>query len=194
MRVSRKAMQRHHDEIVDAASRLLRQCGIGGTSVADLMQAAGATHGGFYRHFASKDELVAEAASAAFTEIVQRLQSYAEREGPPAALLRYVREYLSEEHLENPGIGCPIATYGAEVARSGDVIQKAFARGFDAQLAWIAEALSGPAKQRAERAAEIMATLVGAVVAARVASSSNAARSILTSAKKRALLLIVPVS
>ncbi len=68
MRMSREAMADHHEQIVSAASRMLRERGIEGTSVADLMQAVGLTHGGFYRHFESKDALVAEAAEAAFAE------------------------------------------------------------------------------------------------------------------------------
>src|SRR5437868_1880760 len=106
MRMSKEAMARHHDEIVAGASRMLRERGIERTSVADLMQAAGLTHGGFYRHFDSKDALVAEAAQSIYDNLVQGLTTKAEKLGEVDAVADYVEKYLTRQHVSHPGAGC----------------------------------------------------------------------------------------
>jgi TetR/AcrR family transcriptional repressor of nem operon len=186
MRVSREVMARHHREIVATASRMLRQRGIEGLSVADLMQAAGLTHGGFYRHFASKDALVAEATAAAFSGIRERLAEWTSSKGSKAALDEYVAEYLSQRHVEAPGTGCPIAAYGAEVARESDVVRAAFNEGVEPLVAWIADGLAGPAPRRRARAIELLTMMVGAIVTARAAGSGAIAGEVLACARKRA--------
>jgi TetR/AcrR family transcriptional repressor of nem operon len=186
MRVSREVMARHHREIVATASRMLRQRGIEGLSVADLMQAAGLTHGGFYRHFASKDALVAEATAAAFSGIRERLAEWTSSKGSKAALDEYVAEYLSQRHVEAPGNGCPIAAYGAEVARESDVVRAAFNEGVEPLVAWIADGLAGPAPRRRARAIELLTMMVGAIVTARAAGSGAIAGEVLACARKRA--------
>ena len=82
------------------------------------MKAAGLTHGGFYRHFASKDQLVAEARSAAIDTITERVASSASRKRGRKGLETAVAEYLSVEHRDNPRDGCPLAALGAELARA----------------------------------------------------------------------------
>ena len=186
MRVSREVMARHHREIVATASRMLRQRGIEGVSVADLMQAAGLTHGGFYRHFASKDALVAEATAAAFSGIRERLAEWTSSKGSKAALDEYVAEYLSQRHVEAPGNGCPIAAYGAEVARESDVVRAAFNEGVEPLVAWIADGLACPAPRRRARAIELLTMMVGAIVTARAAGSGAIAGEVLACARKRA--------
>ena len=79
-------MARHHDEIVAAASKMLRRRGVDGVSVVDLMQAVGLTHGGFYRHFESKDALVAEATTTTFKSMIEMLKALTARMGAKAAL------------------------------------------------------------------------------------------------------------
>ena len=112
MRMSKEAMARHHDEIVTAASRMLRERGIEGTSVADLMQAAGLTHGGFYRHFDSKEALVAEAAQSIYDNLVQGLATKAEKMSEVEAVADYVGKYLTRYHVSHPGAGCVMAALG----------------------------------------------------------------------------------
>ena len=116
-RMSAAEKQKSHERILDAAARLFRERGIEATSVADVMKAAGLTHGGFYKHFPSKQALVAEA----FRRAAEGLLSGAEAEAAPGRparaepRARYVARYLSGEHVSDAGHGCPIAALGADL-------------------------------------------------------------------------------
>ena len=190
MRVSREAMARHREEIVAAASKMLRACGIDRMSVADLMQSAGLTHGGFYRHFDSKEALVAEATAATFKDMLKQLESRAAKNGAKTALAGYIDDYLSQRHLMTPEVGCPIAAYGTEVAREDVSVLEAFAAGIDRQVMWIAEGLSCRSDLRRSRASELLSTLVGAMVTARATGDAKLAHEILATARTRAKKLI----
>ena len=183
MRVSREAMAEHRKEIVAAAARLLRERGIAGTSVADLMQAAGLTHGGFYRHFDSKDALVAEAIASAFHELLGTVEVSAGKDGAATAMEAYLRMYLSERHVANPGYGCPVAAFGAEAAREGKLQRKAIAAGAEEWLALLTASLKGTPKERRVQALRIMAQMLGAVVIARAVGESDLSREILDAAR-----------
>ena len=152
-------MARHHTEIVAKAATMLRERGIDGLSVADLMQAAGLTHGGFYRHFASKDALVAEATTAAFASFVERIERGIAKNGPASALRDYVADYLSLGHIANPAAGCPIAAYGTDVARQGPPIRDAYARGLDRMCLAIAGCFAD-APARSQRLAREILSLI----------------------------------
>src|SRR5262249_28392543 len=102
MRKSRIEAAKTRERIVTAAAAEFRQHGIAGTGLADLMKAAGLTHGGFYRHFASKDQLVAEACSAAIATMTERMGSSASRKRGPKGLEAAVADYLSTEHRDKP--------------------------------------------------------------------------------------------
>jgi TetR/AcrR family transcriptional repressor of nem operon len=182
MRMSREAMARHHEEIVAAASRMLRERGLEGTSVADLMQAAGLTHGGFYRHFDSKEELVAEASEAAFAGMLDSIETRFEKLGAAEGLKQYVGRYLSSWHVKGPGSGCPIAALGAEVARSGADVQKVFAGRTRKQIARLSQGLKGGNAER--KAARLLATLVGAVVIARACGEDPLAAEVLSACRE----------
>jgi TetR/AcrR family transcriptional repressor of nem operon len=118
-RVSRETTDRNRAAIEDAASRLFRERGIDGVSVADLMAAAGLTHGGFYGHFDSKDALAATACAKAFDSANERWrQVVRQHEGEPlAALDALVERYLGPRHRSQPGHGCPAVSLAADVAR-----------------------------------------------------------------------------
>jgi TetR/AcrR family transcriptional repressor of nem operon len=139
MRLSREAKAQHHEEITSAASKMLRERGIERTSVIDLMQAVGLTHGGFYRHFKSKDELVASSASKAFEEVVQRFEKRTAEAGPQAALIAYVLEYLSDCHRDDPALGCMISACGSEASRQSEIVREAFTNGISKLLDLAAE-------------------------------------------------------
>ncbi len=191
MRASREVKAQHHKEIVLNASKMLRGCGVDRTSVMDLMRAAGLTNGGFYRHFKSKDELVAESTRNIFRATITRFfQARSEKEGLKAALSAYVDEYLAGGHVNAPEEGCPIAAYGAEAARESCAVREAFAEGMDQLLSLAAEGMPGTKEQRRARAAELQALMTGAVVMARAAGNSKLSREILNSARQRAARLI----
>ena len=183
MRVSREQMARNHTEIVAKAAVLLRERGIDGLSVVDLMQAAGLTHGGFYRHFSSKDALVAEATTAAFASIADRIEGAITTRGPRAALQDYVADYLSPEHIARPGVGCPIAAYGTDVARQGAVVREAYAKGLERICSAIASCFADPPAQNRRRAREIVSTMVGSVVTARATGDQELANGYLAAAR-----------
>jgi TetR/AcrR family transcriptional regulator, transcriptional repressor for nem operon len=190
MRASREVKALHHKEIVSTASRMLRGRGLDRTSVMDLMRAAGLTNGGFYRHFKSKDELVAESTRDIFGAIVATFQARSEKGGPRAALCAYVDEYLAGGHVNAPEEGCPIAAYGAEAARESDAVRGAFAEGLDQMLSLAAEGMPGLKEQRRARAAELLALMTGAVVMARAAGNPKLSQEILGSARQRAKRMI----
>ena len=171
MRVSAQVMRENHDRVVREASRLFRERGVQGTSVADAMQAAGLTHGGFYRHFGSKDELVAAALAAAFDSFALALEQHARTAPPDVLRAEFRRQYLSREHVARPGEGCPMPALAGELARGEPAVREAFGAGLDRMVsAWASAAAEAPAGAApGARAAAIreLATLVGAVALAR---------------------------
>jgi len=190
MRTSREVKAQHHEEIVATAANMLRRRGVERTSVGDLMHAAGLTHGGFYRHFGSKDELVAESTRAIFRTRIARFRAHSEKDGPRAALLAYVDEYLAKRHLAAPEEGCAVAAYGAEAACESPAVRQAFADGMEEMLSLMAEGMACPTAQKRTRAAELQALLTGAVVMARAAGSPRLSRQILAAARHRAQRMI----
>jgi TetR/AcrR family transcriptional repressor of nem operon len=167
MRVSREKAAEHRDRIIDAAGALFRANGFGGIGLADIMKAADLTHGGFYGHFASKDDLVAQAsrrtmarAAANWTKRVE-----ASPDKPYAALLKH---YLSPRHRDDPGQGCAFAALGNDAARSGKIVRNAFAEGLAPLIDILAQSIPGKSKAaRRRKAVAAMATLVGALTLAR---------------------------
>jgi TetR/AcrR family transcriptional regulator, transcriptional repressor for nem operon len=106
-----------HEKIVKDASRRVRGEGLNGAAVASVMSAAGLTHGGFYKHFASKDELLIESLKEGFRDIIESLVHAAEQSLPGEAWKAIVKTYLRPEMCEHPEHGCPLATLGPELAR-----------------------------------------------------------------------------
>jgi TetR/AcrR family transcriptional regulator, transcriptional repressor for nem operon len=186
MRLSREAKAQHHEAITSAASKMLRERGIERTSVIDLMPAVGLTHGGFYRHFKSKDELVASSASKA----LQRFEKRTAEAGPQAALVAYVLEYLSDLHRDDPALGCLISACGAEASRQESIVREAFTNGICKLLDLVAEGLSCPEEKRAERAIELGGLMLGALVMAHATNDEELSETILAEAQRRALQII----
>lgn len=163
MKVTKAQAQANRAHIVETASALFRERGFDGVGVADLMAAAGFTHGGFYKHFGSKADLMAESASCGFANSSESLG-----EMDAAAFLGH---YLSREHRDNPGQGCTMAALCSDAARQPTSVKQAFATGIEAQLAagqWHHAQVEATAAQgaRAERIA-LIAQAVGAIVLSR---------------------------
>lgn len=194
MKLSRKAKANHHEEIMSVASKMLRERGIERTSLVDLMRAAGFTHGGFYRHFKSKDELVALSARKAFAEVVKRFDRRTAEAGPKEALIDYVEEYLSDLHRDDPTVGCMISACGINASRHGQIIRDAFSSGISDLLDLAVKGLSCPEEERAERAVELEGLMLGAVIMARATNSQELSKSILASARRRAMQIIETTS
>ena len=175
MRMSQAEKDKSHARIVASASRLLRERGVDGASVSEVMKDAGLTHGGFYKHFSNKDALVESAVEAAFAEFTRILQEGA----PDQAAAAYRELYLSEKHVHNPGRGCPAASVSQDVSRSSPQLKAAFGRGVRQVVDALARSMKGSAKARTAAAYQQFSMLVGAVVIAR-ASDPQTAKEVLS--------------
>ena len=169
MRMSQAEKDKSHARIVDSASRLLRERGVDGASVSDVMKDAGLTHGGFYKHFANKEALVESALDAAFATFTAMLTG----DDPDAAAV-FREVYLSEKHVQNVGRGCPVAAIGQDIARGPGQLKEAFGRGVNQIVDAIAETMDGSPKARKAAALQQFSMLVGAVVIARASDPKTA--------------------
>jgi TetR/AcrR family transcriptional regulator, transcriptional repressor for nem operon len=175
MRYPVKATAAKHERIVKEASRLFRERGFENVTVGEVMKAAGLTHGAFYAHFDSKQELQEAAIAYGQGEAADRARSYgATKKGRRA----YADRYLSSWHRDNPGDGCTMVSLAQEVARSTPELRTAFERGFD-------EILSAGGGDRKEAIFQT-AALVGAVVLARAVQDPRLSDEILESVRQRA--------
>jgi TetR/AcrR family transcriptional repressor of nem operon len=166
MRRTRQATAESREAIVATASRLFREKGFDGIGVADIMAAAGLTHGGFYRHFPSKEALVAEAVAHAFAEKTRQLEARHAAD-QSNAVRTYISDYLSQGHMAQAGIGCPIATVGSDVPRMGNSLTATFGEGIQALLERIEASLAGSPEEKRQISLRTLATLVGTVVLGR---------------------------
>jgi TetR/AcrR family transcriptional repressor of nem operon len=167
-------MEASHQRIVEGASRLMRERGVRSTSVVDAMNKAGMTHGGFYRHFKTKDDLVVEALRSAFDDFVRPLEIRQQIESPQAVASEYKALYLSAEHVDNPGRGCPMPALGSDLARESEPVRAEFTAGLRRVVAALSAAGEGtPEEQQAEALREV-ATRVGAVLLARACGGAMA--------------------
>lgn len=190
MRASRATKAKRHEEIISQSSKMLRARGIAGTSLIDLMRAAGMTAGGFYRHFSSKESLVAEAMRRIFAERIAEIEKLQREMGAKAGLAAYIDDYLTQEHVDYPEIGCPAAAFGADVSRQNTTVRAAFSEGVNAFLGLMAEGLPGSAAEKSAMARELVALVMGAVVMARASSDPDLSHDLLASARARARQLL----
>ena len=159
---------RIHRRIVRNASRQLRARGLNGPAVPAVMKASGLTHGGFYKHFSSRDELVAEAVEESLHELTETLVEAAKSAGAQEGWKAMVKTYLSLERCDRAELGCPIAALAPDIARSRPGIKQ---RSSAAILKFRQQLLPFmPGKNAAEKATNFLAiisSMVGAIVIAR---------------------------
>ncbi|SCB22675.1 TetR/AcrR family transcriptional regulator [Cupriavidus alkaliphilus] len=171
-RASREQTDKNREAIEQASSRMFRERGLNGVSVAELMAGAGLTHGGFYGHFASKDALAAQACKRAFEESTARWERRLARAGGDrkAMLANLVEPYLTAAHCANPGVGCAAAALAVDVARepAGKPVRQAYADGLRTMIDDMAQTVaSDDPHERHDQALVRMALLVGALTLAR---------------------------
>jgi TetR/AcrR family transcriptional repressor of nem operon len=167
-RSSKQDAAKHRQQVIQGASELFRERGIDGVNVGALMGAAGLTHGGFYRHFASKDELAGLAAAHAMTE----------QAGTLADERAFIDGYLSAEHRDDMAHGCVITALGPELARADESVREAFIEAFGAFIDRFGER---------EAALTKMATMVGALVIARATKGDPISDEVLEAARSALL-------
>ena len=191
MKVTKAQAQENRAHIVETASTLFRERGYDGVGVADLMAAAGFTHGGFYKHFRSKADLMAEAAASG---ILQNVANNGDLD-----LARFVTFYLSRQHRDNRGAGCTVAALSGDAARQPADIKKTFAEGIESSIAAFQRqsATAGESDQNKARAKMIdtFAHVVGALLLSRACpDDSQLADEILEVCRKQILKGAYPES
>jgi TetR/AcrR family transcriptional regulator, transcriptional repressor for nem operon len=181
MRRSRKATAESRRAIIETAAQLFMTRGVEGVGVAEIMRAAGMTHGGFYRHFPSKEALLEAAMAHAFDQAASRLgtdqigpvTNVASAEATLANLSRYVGKYLSFGHVNHADSGCPMAALGTGVPQAGEDVTAVFARGAEEIVTRLTAAMVTLSPQPREAALRLLASLVGTIVIARAVGTES---------------------
>jgi TetR/AcrR family transcriptional regulator, transcriptional repressor for nem operon len=163
MRHSKEDKAASHERIVEVAAARIRESGTEQPGVAEIMRAAGLTHGGFYKHFGSRDELIAEAVERALTDSESRVTELtAGAEDPLAA---FADAYVSAGHRDDPASGCGVVALGTDMPRVGGPAQEAYRVQVERYLAHLQPLLGGGDAGR--RATMALSAMVGAVMIAR---------------------------
>ena len=184
MRVSRAQAAENRQTVIDVASRLFRGHGFDGIGLKDLMKGAGLTQGAFYKQFASKEDLAAQASRRAMERAFSRF-STAAAATPDDPLGGAIAAYLGTEHREDLMDGCPVAALGSDAARQGADVKASFEAGIREYLEMI-----GPWVDEAEgnepggKAMAILSTMVGAMVLARAVNDEHLSKQFLQAAAK----------
>lgn len=170
MKVTREQAQATRRRIVETASEQFRDKGFDGIGVADLMKASGLTHGGFYRHFASKDDLMAEATAFAYDQLEQDTER--------SSIGDILRRYISVRHRDALADGCPTCTLGGSAMRQAESVRSVFANGVATWISMIGDALASREDDLSEadcrkQAIDLASRAVGAVVLARAAAAND---------------------
>jgi TetR/AcrR family transcriptional repressor of nem operon len=186
MRKSRSETAETRRRIVEAAAEAFRANGIHATGLADVMAAVGLSHGGFYRHFDSKDQLVAEACEAGTASVLDALAAAAGGCEGEECLRAVVDAYLSPAHRDAPAVGCPLAGMGSELVRGDENTRAAAARSVDTLVTLLAERVGNP-EEEANRSWAIFAlsAMVGALTLARLIADPVASAALLDEVRQR---------
>src|SRR5712691_7325022 len=183
MRYEREHKANTHKRIVEDAARRFRSEGLSGASVATVMQDTGLTHGGFYKHFPSKNDLLVESMGEAFRETASWLVSIAEQAPTGEAWKEIVAAYLGLEHCEHPERGCPLAALAPELARSARDVKARISANMVDYKNQLVRFMPGRRIADRERAFfVIFSTMIGAVALARMMSDTAMRRRILDNA------------
>ena len=173
MKVSRQKVSENRQKILKAASRLFRERGFDGVTVAEIMQAAGLTHGGFYGYFKSKEDLIANALQDALNEAA-----------PPTDLAAYAAEYLAPKHRDDLAGGCATAGLAAETLRQPPEARAALTAGLRRQIERLSQTAPGDDPAARRRAAiGSWAAMVGALVLSRVSDDRQLSDELLTATR-----------
>ncbi len=180
MRYDAEHRQQTREKVVRKAAEVVREFGPDKISVADLMSKVGLTHGGFYAHFKSKDDLVREAISHIFNERNEALRNVLEDAGPSEGLSAYIDMYLSTLHRNRRDKGCPMAALIGDLARMPVAVRKRFDADIQVQTDLIAGALKEMKQPQPDAlAASVLAEMVGAIAIARAVSNEETSERIL---------------
>jgi TetR/AcrR family transcriptional regulator, transcriptional repressor for nem operon len=183
-------MELHRQTVLHAASKMVRERGVDGVTVPEVMATAGLTHGGFYRHFESKDALVAQACAAAFTQRLADMDDAVETtDNAEAARRAWLEYYLSPAHRDAPENGCATAALAGDVARApeGAALRDAYLDGLRKMIEKTERLGNRPADPEA-REQEVLvelATAVGALVLSRATAGDDLSERLLDTVRRR---------
>jgi len=176
---SREEAAQTRKRIVKAAACEFREKGVVATGLNDLMKAAGLTHGGFYKHFESKDQLVAEASAEAIETMIEDVAKAVEGGASVVDI------YLSTDQRDNPASSCPLAAIGSELGRSDGKTREVATEGFLKLVAIMEKQLKGAKPGEARRKALVaVSTMIGAMTASRIVNDPKLSAEILEEARK----------
>jgi TetR/AcrR family transcriptional repressor of nem operon len=182
MRYPARETAEKHEQILNAAARLFRERGFAGAGVAEIMKAAGLTHGAFYAHFPSKGELAAEAVARAFAQSEDRIYASAIDVTDPRRA--FLDRYLSFVHRNRPGEGCAIAALGPEIARD-PAVRGPFTKEVKRMIARMAERFRCRSEEGSRRdAIHLLSAAVGALILARAVDDPVLSDEILSSVRE----------
>lgn len=186
MRKSKQETAETRQRIVEAASAEFRRNGIGSTGLAGLMGAAGLTHGGFYKHFDSKDQVVDESVALGLDAVFESMGRTLQAAPGERGLRHTIAKYLSAEHRDDAATGCPLAALGSELARSADSVRATATARFEQIVEQLAAQMPDlpPAAARKE-ALWIMTSMIGAMTMARVVDDPELSAQILRQTRLR---------
>jgi|SRR5579871_5836790 len=188
MRYSKEHKFQTHSRIVKRASVKLREKGAHGIGVADLMKDAGLTHGGFYAHFDSREALVIEAFTHAMDRSTEHWRKQSDGVSAEKRLATIVNTYLSPLHRDNPGQGCAVPALAAEITRESARTRRAFAGRMQRMIEMLARQFHGmPPRTARKHATAALATMMGSLVMARIAGTSELSDEILKSGREAIL-------
>jgi TetR/AcrR family transcriptional repressor of nem operon len=185
MRVSREKFAENREKILDVAGIMFRENGFDGVGVADIMRAAGLTHGGFYGHFQSKDALALEVSRALVEKVATRWQEMIANE-PDRPLEALLDHYLSRRTIDDPGTGCVFATLMEDVSRSRGAVREIFNDGLSGLVDILATIVPGASQEeRRSNGFTTLSSMMGAVILARAVEDRNLADQFLETMRKK---------
>lgn len=185
MRQSAAHKRQTHERIVEAASRSFRKLGVEGVPIAGLMRELDLTHGGFYRHFDSKEALFAEALAKSLGEVASGLERAGEAGSETGGLKSIIENYLSVEHCLNPAQGCPVAAMASDIGRLPRNVRSSFEGGLKDLMNRIARFMTGATDQDRQLSFLVLFSgLAGALSFARTAADENLRNAILKAASE----------
>jgi TetR/AcrR family transcriptional repressor of nem operon len=188
MRYDPNHKERTHRRIVRNASRQLRTKGLNGPAVTTLMKASGLTHGGFYKHFGSRDDLVIEAIEESLQELRDRLAAAAKQADPGEGWKAMVRSYLSLELCDRPDEGCPIAALAPDMARTRPALKRRIAAAVLKLRQELLPFMPGRnAEEKAENFLAIFPSMVGTIAIARTMPDPAVRQRILNTVRNHLL-------
>jgi TetR/AcrR family transcriptional regulator, transcriptional repressor for nem operon len=184
MRRSRTETAETRERIISTASKMFLEKGLAAVGMRDIMGAANLTQGGFYRHFDSKEQLIAEANIAAFDRLLTMFENNISGKSPAEALERIVFLYLNQSQIEKNTYLCPLPLLGAELSHCDPAVRAIVAEGYARLVQLIEEQLTQFSKAEASiMASGIVSTMTGAVLLANIAPDAAAARAVLSNAQ-----------